>query len=102
MLTVTPTGVRLTLRVQPRSARTRVVGRHGDALRVQVGAPPVDGAANAAVVELLAAWLGVARRRVAIVQGQSGRDKVAEIAAADPSALARRIAALVAGTGGVN
>ena len=60
------------MRVQPRSARDRVVGLHGGALKVQVTAPPVDGAANRAVIELLAEWLGVPRRAVAVVRGQHG------------------------------
>lgn len=92
MLTVGPDGVRLTLRVQPRAARTRVVGRHGDALKVQVAAPPVEGAANEAVIDCLADWLDVPRRAITIARGASGRDKIVDIAAADPAALARRIA----------
>lgn len=86
--------MRLALRVQPRAARSRVVGPHGGALKVQVAAPPVDGAANAAVIDTLAAWLGVPRRALRLVQGQSGRDKLVEITTADPAALAARITAL--------
>jgi hypothetical protein len=97
VLTVTPRGVRIALRVQPRSARARVVGRHGAAVKVQVTAPPVDGAANQAVIDLLAGWLGVPRRALAIVQGQAGRDKVIEVASDDPAALARRIEAALHG-----
>ncbi|MEO8601905.1 MAG: DUF167 family protein [bacterium] len=97
MLTVTPTAVRLALRVQPRAARSRVVGRHGAALKVQIAAPPAEGAANAAVVALLADWLGVARRQVVILQGERGRDKLIEVATDDPPALALHITALVAG-----
>lgn len=97
MLTVGPAEVRLSLRVQPRAARSRVVGRHGDAVKVQVSAPPVEGAANAAVVELIAEWLGVSRRAVALVHGDRGRDKVVAVATADPAALVRRIEARLAG-----
>lgn len=97
MLTVTPHAVRLTLRVQPRAARDRVVGPHGGALKVQVTAPPVDGAANRAVLAVLADWLAVPRRTLRLVQGEAGRDKVVEVAAQDPAALAKRIAALLAG-----
>lgn len=97
MLTVGRGEVRLTLRVQPRAGRSRVLGRHGAALKVQVAAPPVEGAANAAVVEVIADWLDVPRRCVALVQGERGRDKVVAIAAADPVALAGRIEALLAG-----
>lgn len=95
MLTVGRAEVRLTVRVQPRAARSRVVGRHGDALKVQVSAPPVEGAANAAVIEVIAAWLDVPRRAVDLVQGERGRDKVVAIAARDPAALARRIEQLL-------
>lgn len=97
MVTVGRAEVRLAVRVQPRAARSRVAGRHGEALKLQVAAPPVEGAANAAVVELLAGWLGVPRRAVQLMHGARGRDKVVAIAAADPAALARRIEALVAG-----
>lgn len=97
MLTVGRGEVRLTVRVQPRAARSRVVGRHGDALKVAVAAPPVEGAANAAVIELLATWLGVPRRDLELAQGQRGRSKVVAIATADPAALGRRIERLLAG-----
>ena len=97
MLTVGRSEVRLTVRVQPRASRSRVAGRHGEALKLQVAAPPVEGAANAAVIELLAAWLGVPRRDLRLAHGERGRDKVIAIVAADPAALARRIEGLVAG-----
>jgi uncharacterized protein (TIGR00251 family) len=97
VLTVGPDAVRLSLRVQPRAARNRVVGRQGEAIKVQVAAPPVEGAANAAVIALIAGWLDVPRRSVGLVHGERGRDKVVAIAAADPPALARRIEGLLAG-----
>jgi hypothetical protein len=89
-VTLTNDGVRLQLRVQPRSSRNRVVGLHGEAIKVQVTAPPVDGAANAAVGDVLSAWLGVPRSAITIVKGQGARNKVAEVAAADPDGLLRR------------
>jgi uncharacterized protein (TIGR00251 family) len=72
--------VRFAVRVQPRASRTGVEGVHGDALKVRVNAPPVDGAANEAVVEVLAEALGVPRRAVRIVAGESSRSKVVEVA----------------------
>lgn len=75
----TPAGARIRLRVQPRASRAELAGVHGDALRMRVTAPPVDGAANAAVVRLLAGLLGVPPSRVRIVAGESSRDKTAEI-----------------------
>ena len=71
--------MRFSVRVQPRSSRTGVEGLHGDALKVRVNAPPVDGAANEAVVEALAEALGVPRRAVRIVAGESSRTKVVEV-----------------------
>ncbi len=96
MLTVTPTAVRIAVRVQPRSARNRVVGRYGDRLKLQVSAPPVEGAANDAIVELMAEWLRVPRRSVAIAQGHAGRDKLIEVTSDDPAALACRIEGAIA------
>ena len=67
----TGTGVRLSVRVQPRASDSRVAGVHGDALKVRLTAPPVDGAANAALVELLADTFGIAERSITIVAGAS-------------------------------
>jgi uncharacterized protein len=80
--------------VQPRAARNRVAGLQGDAVKVQVTAPPVGGVANDALVEVLAEWLDVPRRAIAIVQGQTARTKVVEIETGDP-ALRGRIEAAV-------
>lgn len=71
--------VRFSVRVQPRASRAGVDGVHGDALKVRVHAPPVEGAANAAVVAVLAEALGVARRDVRIVSGESARSKLVEV-----------------------
>ena len=79
--TVTPrgAGVRFAIHVQPRSKRPGIDGLYGDALRVRVQAPPVEGAANDAVVAVLAAALGVPARAVRIAAGQSGRQKIVDV-----------------------
>jgi len=92
-----PAVLRLQLRVQPRAAQTRIVGRHGEAIKVQVHAPPVEGAANAAVIDLLAEALRVPRRAVRIVRGASSRDKLVEIETAKPEVCRQRLAAVLAG-----
>jgi uncharacterized protein len=71
--------VRVSVHVQPRAARSEIVGLHGTALKVRLQAPPVDGAANEALVALLAERLGVARRAVRVVAGASSRAKTVEV-----------------------
>lgn len=72
-------GVRFDVRVQPRASRSEIVGEQEGALRVRLAAPPVDGAANEALVELLADLFHVAKRDVRIVAGATSRRKVVEV-----------------------
>ncbi len=67
--------VTFVVRVVPRASRTEVAGLHDGALRVALTSPPVDGAANAALVAFLAKTLGVPKRAVSIVHGETGRQK---------------------------
>ncbi|MBL8982864.1 MAG: DUF167 domain-containing protein [Gemmatimonadetes bacterium] len=85
--------IRFAVHVQPRATRSEVVGCHGDALRVRLQAPPVDGAANEALVELLADTLEVPRRAIALVAGHTARRKVVEV----PEDARARLMALATG-----
>ena len=78
-VSVRASGVRFAVRVQPRASNAGVDGVHGDALKVRLTAPPVDGAANEALVALLAEQLAVPRRAVRIVSGLQSRAKVVEV-----------------------
>ncbi len=69
------TDLLLELRVQPRASRSEFAGTFGDRLRVRLQAPPVDGRANAALVEFLADSFAVSRSQVQIERGLTGRDK---------------------------
>jgi uncharacterized protein (TIGR00251 family) len=80
-------GIRLRLRVAPKAARSRIMGVHGGALKVAVTEAPERGRANAAVIELLARALGVPKKNIAIVSGETAQDKVIEIAGGSASAL---------------
>jgi uncharacterized protein len=71
----------LTLHVQPGAARTEIAGVHGDALKVRLAAPPVDGKANTELLRFLAGAFGVPARGVTLVRGQASRQKVVRIAA---------------------
>lgn len=74
-------GIRIRVRVQPRSSRNRIAGVYGDAIKLSVTAPPVDGAANTAVIALLADVFDVPKGAVAIVAGRTSRDKVVQVTA---------------------
>ena len=75
-------GVRFTVHAQPRASRTELAGGHGDAVKVRLAAPPVDGEANDELVAFLAKKLGVAKSAISIVSGESGRDKLIEVSGA--------------------
>jgi len=69
----------LTLHIQPGAKKTEVAGEHGDALKIRLAAPPVDGKANAALLEFIAEKLGVAKSAVTLKSGQTSRRKVVEV-----------------------
>lgn len=65
----------LQLHLQPRGGRDQVMGLHGDTLRIRIGAPPVDGAANERLIRFLADAFDVPRSHVVLEQGASARRK---------------------------
>jgi uncharacterized protein (TIGR00251 family) len=72
-------GVRLRIHVQPRATRSEIVALHGDALKIRLAAPPVDGAANDALVLFLSQQLDVPRSALTLLSGHSSRSKVVAI-----------------------
>ena len=75
----TPDGWLLTLHIQPGAKKSEVVGLHGDALKVRIASPPVDGKANEELRVLVAEHLGVRRAQVVIKSGAGGRLKRVQI-----------------------
>jgi uncharacterized protein (TIGR00251 family) len=71
--------VRFSVRLQPRASKNEIAGLSGAALKVRVTAPPVDGLANKALIELLSRILQTSRRNVCILSGHSSRTKLIEI-----------------------
>ncbi len=65
----------LNVRVQPRASRNEILGVHGQSLKVRITAAPVDGLANTQLIKLLAKELKVAKSRVEILRGSTGREK---------------------------
>jgi uncharacterized protein (TIGR00251 family) len=87
---LTPTDVRFAVRLTPRAAADRVDGVVDGILRVRVGAPAVEGAANNALLRLLSDELGVARRDVRIVAGASSRQKLVVVEHLEEAAIIAR------------
>jgi uncharacterized protein (TIGR00251 family) len=75
-----PGGVRITVRLSPKAARDKVLGVHGEALKIAITAPPVEGKANRHLIRFLAKRLGVAQGALSIVSGELSREKVIEAA----------------------
>ena len=74
-----PNGVLLSVKVQPRASKNEIGDAQGAELKIKVTAPPVDAAANEALIELLAETLGCGRRRIEIVRGHKSRHKVLKL-----------------------
>ncbi len=81
----------LWVRVKPRARREAVGGLHGEALCVALRAPPVEGAANKALLKTLAAVAGVAPSTLEVLSGHASREKRVAFRTVDPDALAARI-----------
>jgi uncharacterized protein (TIGR00251 family) len=94
-ITITPhaDGAILAVRAQPGARKNAVVGEHGGALKVAVTAPPEDGRANAALVEVIREWLCVKRSQVELVGGLTNRNKQFLIRGVTPEELSALVAA---------
>ena len=92
VITAREDGLRFGVRVQPRASRNAVEGIREGRLVVRVTAPPIDDAANEAVVLLLARALDLPRRAVQIVMGQTSRQKTVLVTGLDPATLRDRLA----------
>jgi uncharacterized protein (TIGR00251 family) len=91
MIESTPDGIIINVRVVPRAGKAGPSGVRGGALLVRLHAPPVEGAANAELVEVLAATLGVPKRAVAIVAGERSRQKRVQVTGVDAATAASRL-----------
>jgi uncharacterized protein (TIGR00251 family) len=92
----TPNGVLLHIRLQPRASRDRLVGLHGAALKIALTAPPVEGAANAALLAYTATLLQVPRAAVSLLSGAKSRDKHVLVQTPAPDHLIQRLEAMLA------
>jgi uncharacterized protein len=74
-LSETKEGIVIALHVQPGAKRTELIGTYGDALKIRIAAPPVDGKANAELLRFMARKCGAPARDVTLAYGETGRDK---------------------------
>ena len=86
-----PDGTLLSVKVQPRASANELGAEQGGELKVKVTAPPVDSAANEALVRFLAEELGCPRNRVELVRGQTSRHKVVKLYGLSPEEVAARL-----------
>ena len=83
--------VRLEVYIQPSASKTELAGMHGSSIKIRIAAPPVENAANYALIEFIAERLGIAKRCVRLISGATSRKKVLEI---DDASAARITATL--------
>lgn len=86
-------GVTVTLHVQPGAKRTEFAGLHGDALKLRLAAPPVDGKANASLLAFIADQLDVSKSQVRLVSGETSRHKILRIDTQDAERISRMLEA---------
>jgi uncharacterized protein (TIGR00251 family) len=91
----TAQGVRLRVHLQPRASHNRVVGSYGESLKIALTAPPVEGAANAALLRFLASQLNISVSALSLLRGEKSRDKQVLIRTTNLEQLDQRLAALL-------
>lgn len=95
MLTVIETakGVTFAVKVQPRARKNAITGTVGDALKLALTAPPVEGKANQAVIEFFAEFFEIPRSSVSIASGETSRNKVIRVSGMSAQQVRERLAA---------
>ena len=87
-----PSGATFSVRVHPRAKKNAIAGEIGDALKLSLTAPPVEGKANQAVIRFLAEFLQVPRSSVTIAAGETSRNKIVRVAGLTAAELQARLA----------
>ena len=91
MIRSTSTGAEIAVRVVPRARKSEIAGTRGGRVLVRLAAPPLDGAANAALVDILATRLGVPSRSIHIVSGERSREKRVAVSGTTPEAIRKSL-----------
>lgn len=96
-LTSSPDGVVIPVRAIPRAGKSGIAGTRAGALLVRLAAAPVDGAANAELIDVLARALKLPRRQLSVISGERGRDKRVLVERASRDEIARSLSAILEG-----
>jgi uncharacterized protein (TIGR00251 family) len=83
--------VRFEVYAKPKAKKSRVVGERGDAVEVAIAAPPVEGAANEELIRFLASLLGVRKRDITLLRGETSHTKLLEVTSITPDELRARL-----------
>jgi uncharacterized protein (TIGR00251 family) len=87
----TASGITFAVRIHPRAKRNAVVGEIGEALKISLTAPPIDGRANEACIEFLAELLDLPRSSIAVISGHTSRNKVVRVEGLSTNTLRQRL-----------
>lgn len=79
IIEATEAGVNIRFFIQPKSSKNEIIGPHNGAIKIKLTSPPVDGQANAGLIEFLAKLFKTAKRNVVLVKGETSRQKVVAI-----------------------
>jgi uncharacterized protein (TIGR00251 family) len=71
--------ITIKIKVEPRSSKSGIAGPYGDALKVNLNSPPVEGKANKELIDVLAEELGIAKKDIEIISGQSSKNKIVRL-----------------------
>jgi uncharacterized protein len=95
-LTTTADTITFSVRVQPRASQSGIVGELDGALKLRLAAPPVEGAANEELIRWLAKFFGVSRAQVAIISGETARQKIVRVSGVNPAEAEQKLHAVAA------
>ncbi len=91
-------GIQFMAAIQPRASRNQILGIHNHRLKIKLTSPPVDGAANQACIKFLAKAFGISPSRIAIVKGESSRNKTIQFEGMDPQTFLSTLTPLISET----
>jgi uncharacterized protein (TIGR00251 family) len=91
-------GIQFSAAIQPRASRNQILGIHNQCLKIKLTSPPVDGAANQACIKFLAKAFGISPSRIAIVRGETSRNKIIQFEGMDLETFMKTLAPLIAET----